>query len=71
MSRHLKLLTAAGILDVGLVADDGRGRRYELRADGLVGLRAWLDQVDTFWSEQLASFADHVAASNATNVDDG
>jgi DNA-binding transcriptional ArsR family regulator len=59
MSRHLKVLRAAGLVDVELPDDDGRGRAYRLRPDRLVGLQAWLDQVQARWAEQLASFKRH------------
>jgi DNA-binding transcriptional ArsR family regulator len=59
MSRHLRVLRASGIVDVETLADDARGRVYTLRAERFVGLQAWLDQVQAFWSEQLGSFKEH------------
>jgi DNA-binding transcriptional ArsR family regulator len=56
MSRHLNVLRARGIVDVELVDADGRGRTYRLRADRLVALSAWLDQVQAGHAEQLAAF---------------
>jgi hypothetical protein len=32
---------------------------YRLRAEPFVALRAWLDQVEAFWADQLGSFADY------------
>lgn len=58
-SRHLKVLRASGLVDVRLDDDDGRGRVYHLRADRLVALRAWLDQVQAGHAEQLAAFKRH------------
>jgi DNA-binding transcriptional ArsR family regulator len=55
-SRHLKVLRSSGLVDVELDDDDGRGRVYRLRADRLVPLRAWLDQVQAGHAEQLAAF---------------
>jgi DNA-binding transcriptional ArsR family regulator len=57
MSRHLNVLRSGGLVDVSLDDGDGRGRVYSLRPAGLEALRAWLDQVEAMWSEQLASFA--------------
>ena len=59
-SRHLRQLDAAGIVDVAPDPDDARGRIYELRMDRLIGLSAWLDQVEAHWNEQLQSFRVHV-----------
>jgi len=35
-------------------------RIYHLRPEPLVGLRAWVDQVQAFWSDQLDAFRQHV-----------
>jgi DNA-binding transcriptional ArsR family regulator len=58
-SRHLRVLRSAGLVDVGTPEDDTRVRLYRLRPDHLVTLRAWLDQVDAHWNEQLAAFKEH------------
>lgn len=60
MSRHLKTLRGAGLVDVELSDADARERTYSLRADELVALRAWVDQVQTRWQHQLDAFAAHV-----------
>lgn len=60
MSRHLKTLRGAGLLDVELSDVDARERTYSLRAEELVALRAWVDQVQTGWQHQLDAFAAHV-----------
>src|SRR5947199_10873824 len=59
MSNHLKVLRASRLVDVAMAEDDARARVYRLRADRLVALQAWLDQVQAFWSEQLGSFEEH------------
>lgn len=53
VSQHLKALK-----DAGLVRDEPRGtaRIYRIHAEGLEGLREWLD---TFWDEALAKFTDY------------
>jgi len=58
-SRHLKVLSASGLVDVELDEADGRGRVYRLRSDRLAALRAWLDQVQAGHAEQLAAFKRH------------
>jgi DNA-binding transcriptional ArsR family regulator len=60
MSRHLRTLRSAGLLTVELSETDARERTYSLRADELVALRAWVDQVQAGWQHQLDSFAAHV-----------
>lgn len=61
MSRHLRVLRATGLVEVGAVADDARVRVYQLRAQPFTALRAWLDQVEAFWSDQLGAFADYAS----------
>lgn len=55
MSRHLRLLLAAG-----MIADerghDARVRIFRLRPESLTQLRSWLDQLKQRWDEQLRSF---------------
>ena len=64
VSQHLRVL-----LDAGLVDFDEAGRRnvYRVRPDGLLELRAWLDD---FWQTALDRFEDyarsHASAGGAT-----
>lgn len=59
MSRHLRVLLAAGIVVDERPAADARVRVFRLRADPVAGLRAWLDQLQAHWDEQLGSFKAH------------
>jgi DNA-binding transcriptional ArsR family regulator len=59
MSRHLRVLRTTGVVEVESAPDDARERLYRLRPDAFVAMRAWLDQVQAFWSEQLESFKAH------------
>ncbi len=59
MSRHLRALRASGLVDVELSEEDGRARRYSLRADRFVALQAWLSEVEGYWGDQLESFREH------------
>ncbi len=59
MSRHLRVLRASGLVEAES-EDDGRERIYRLRADPFAQLRRWLEEVEQFWTLQLASFKDHV-----------
>src|SRR2546423_92924 len=59
LSRHLRVLRASGLVDVSAIEGDARVRLYRLRHERLVALQAWLDQVQSFWDEQLGSFKAH------------
>ena len=60
MSRHLRVLLRAGLVADERDAQDARARVFRLRPQSLVALRAWLDQLQAQWDEQLASFKHHV-----------
>jgi DNA-binding transcriptional ArsR family regulator len=60
MSRHLRVLRAAGLVETG-AADDARERIYQLRPAPFDQLRHWLELVEQFWTAQLGAFAEHVA----------
>jgi DNA-binding transcriptional ArsR family regulator len=60
MSRHLRVLRTTGLVEEQRVDDDARIRLYRLRPERFVALRAWLDQVEAFWAEQLGSYQAHV-----------
>jgi DNA-binding transcriptional ArsR family regulator len=60
MSRHLRALRKCGLVEGREVDHDARVRLYQLRPEPFGELRAWLDQVETFWSGQLAAFKAHV-----------
>jgi DNA-binding transcriptional ArsR family regulator len=66
MSRHLRVLRGSGLVEVDTDQADARRRLYRLRPDPLVGLQAWLDQVESFWSEQLGAFQAHARAVEPT-----
>ncbi len=59
MSRHLRVLRSSGLVGVETLKEDARGRVYRLRADRLLALQAWLDEMRTFWTGQLGAFKAH------------
>ena len=59
MSRHLRVLRASGLVEADVSDGDARVRMYRLRAEPFAALRAWLDQVEAFWAEQLGAFKQH------------
>jgi len=60
MSKHLRMLLAAGIVTDERSPRDARVRVFRLRRESVVAVRAWLDQVQAHWDEQLKAFKVHV-----------
>lgn len=61
LSRHLRVLRESGLVEEERPEEDARVRLLRLRAEPFDELRAWIDEVERFWSGQLASFAAHAA----------
>ena len=59
MSRHLRVLRRTGLVEEDELEDDARVRVYRLKRPPFSALRTWLDEVEGFWGEQLASFKAH------------
>jgi DNA-binding transcriptional ArsR family regulator len=59
MSRHLRVLRRAGLVEEEGLDDDARVRMYQLCREPFSELRAWLDEVEAFWAGQLRSFKAH------------
>jgi DNA-binding transcriptional ArsR family regulator len=62
MSKHLRVLLRAGVVEDERAPDDARVRIFRLRPESVVALRAWLDQLQAHWDAQLHSFKQHVEA---------
>jgi DNA-binding transcriptional ArsR family regulator len=60
MSRHLRVLLDAGFVADERVPEDARLRVFRLRREPVLALRAWLDQLQAHWDEQLGAFKRHV-----------
>jgi DNA-binding transcriptional ArsR family regulator len=60
MSRHLRILLAAGVVSDERPVNDARTRLFHVRPESMSALQAWLDQVQAHWDEQLESFKSHV-----------
>ena len=56
LSRHLRQLRVAGLVQDLAIAEDARVRLYQLAPKALEPLRRWLDEAETMWGEQLRSF---------------
>ena len=59
MSRHLRVLRKAGLVEEELGEDDARVRVYRLRKRPFSSLRSWAEEIEMFWNEQLLSFKAH------------
>jgi DNA-binding transcriptional ArsR family regulator len=56
MSRHLRILRRSGLVEEAHPAFDARVRIYSLRLEPMAGLKAWLEETERLWADQLGSF---------------
>lgn len=66
MSRHLRTLLEAGVVDDQRPAEDARVREFRLQPEALMPLRSWLDQLQTQWEDRLEYFKRHVETKERT-----
>jgi len=60
MSRQLRVLRRTGLVEEERAdRDDARLRVYRLRREPFVAMRNWLEDIESFWTEQLAAFKQH------------
>lgn len=62
VSRHLKVLRDAGLVEV---RRDAQRRYYRLRAEPLRELDAWLEPYRQHWAERLDALERHLACSTS------
>lgn len=62
MSRHLKVLRQAGLVEERAADHDARNRVYRLKAERFAELRGWVEEVEAFWGDQLGAFAEYAEA---------
>jgi DNA-binding transcriptional ArsR family regulator len=60
MSRHLKTLREAGLVEETSPAFDTRVRIYALKAGAMSELSRWLAEMESMWAGQLAAFKAHI-----------
>lgn len=63
MSKHLKVLRTTGLIEPASDETDARAKIYRLRPEPFSQLRAWLEDVERFWTLELASFKAHAEAT--------
>jgi DNA-binding transcriptional ArsR family regulator len=67
ISQHLKALREAGLVRVRI---DAQRRIYEIDADGLGELTAWLETIRGFWSKRLDALEQAVSGAGETKRND-
>ncbi len=60
MSRHLRALREAELIEESHPPFDARVRIYALRSGAMDELKTWLDQTERGWAEQLLAFRAHL-----------
>jgi DNA-binding transcriptional ArsR family regulator len=60
MSRHLRALKTAGLVEETHPDFDARVRIYALKDGAMADLKKWLEQTERMWASQLASFKAHI-----------
>jgi hypothetical protein len=65
----LRVLRRSGLIGEEGLEEDARVRIYRLRKEPFDELRGWLDQVESFWTGELAAFRDHVERSKLRRKD--
>jgi DNA-binding transcriptional ArsR family regulator len=66
MSRHLKVLRRTGLIEPASDEADARARIYRLRPEPFSALREWLDEVELFWTHELAAFKAHAERTRSS-----
>jgi DNA-binding transcriptional ArsR family regulator len=65
MSKHLRILRRAGLVEETAFEADARARLYQLRPAPFGDVRGWLDEVESFWGDQLRAFKAHAERKQA------
>jgi DNA-binding transcriptional ArsR family regulator len=60
MSRHLRTLRRAGVVEEFHPDFDARVRVYVLKPGAMGELKSWLEETERMWAEQLTAFKAHL-----------
>ncbi|MEY2930430.1 MAG: hypothetical protein RL033_1179 [Pseudomonadota bacterium] len=63
MSRHLRVLRQSGLVEETHPAFDARVRIYSLRLEPMAGLKAWLEETERLWADQLGALKAYLEKS--------
>ena len=69
MSRHLRVLRKSGLVEEDSEEEDARVRIYRLRAEPFSALRRWIEEVEEFWTNELAAFKEHAERTRGKKRD--
>ena len=59
LSRHLRILRKSGLIEDCGVDHDARVSLYRLKPEPFERLKDWLQEVESFWTMELAAFKAH------------
>ena len=59
LSRHLRILRKSGLIEDSGVDHDARVSLYRLEPEPFETLKDWLQEVESFWTMELAAFKAH------------
>ena len=59
LSRHLRILRKSGLIEDSGVDHDARVSLYRLKPEPFERLKDWLQEVESFWTMELAAFKAH------------
>lgn len=71
LSRHLKVLRRAGLIEEERDERDNRARLFRLRREPFTSLHDWLDEVENYWSDQLQAFKQQAELTFAQQYEQG
>jgi DNA-binding transcriptional ArsR family regulator len=60
MSRHLRTLRENELVEEDHDGFDARVRVYRLRPEAMAYLKAWLEETERMWAQQLLAFKAHI-----------
>ncbi len=63
MSKHLRVLRTSGLIEPASDDADARAKIYRLRPEPFSQLRDWLEDVERFWTRELAAFKAHAEST--------
>lgn len=65
LSRHLRVLRRSGLITDDEPEDDARVRLYRVCPEAFAPLSDWLDELESFWGDQLLAFKQHAERGTA------
>jgi len=60
LSRHLRVMKGAGLVEESHPEFDARVRIYALKDGAMIELKRWLEATEQMWATELSAFKAHV-----------